>query len=240
MLSSSRDCHNKPLHSQRIWLTDPHKDLDSALLDFYKPIPFNEDTARVVFTCSSKEDCEPKDLLSIDVPKDSPKVKITYPVKDSNQLSGKICVTWEAHFHDKCLYYLLRYSNNGGSTWRVIAPRLQVTEYIVDLDLLPGGERCQFQVLASEGIRTGMAVSEYFSVPRHPRRTTIIKPHTGTTITAGQKVTLFGDSYSPDTGSAHPSELRWYSDVEGSLGSGPTIKNIGLRPGLHKISLASK
>ena len=102
---------------------------------------------------------------------------------------------------------------------------------------MPGGERCQFQVLASEGIRTGMAVSEYFSVPRHPRRTTIIKPHTGTTITAGQKVTLFGDSYSPDTGSAHPSELRWYSDVEGSLGSGPTIKNIGLRPGLHKISL---
>jgi hypothetical protein len=232
-----RDRHNHPLHSQRVWLTDPYTDLDSASVDFYKPIPFSERTARVVFICSNKEDCERKELLSIDVPEDSPKVRITYPSKVSEQLSGKVGVTWEAHFHDKGLNYLLRYSNDGGSTWRAVAPSLQVTQYIVDFDLLPGGEKCQLQVLATEGIRTGMAVSEFFSVPRHPRATTIIKPQSGTTITAGQKVTLFGDSYSPDTGSAHPSELKWYSDIEGLLGSGLTIYNIVLRPGLHKISL---
>jgi hypothetical protein len=232
-----RDSHNKALHSQRVWSTDPHKDLDSAFLDFYKPILFSEDTARIVFTCSGPEDCERKELLSIDVPRDSPKVRIIFPNKDKKELSGKIRVKWKAQYHDNRLNYLLRYSNDGGSTWRAIAPRLHVTEYIVNLDLLPGGERCQFQVLATEGIRTGEAVSVYFSVARHPCRTMIIKSEIPNILTVGQKLTFLGLSFSPDTGSLHPSELRWDSDVEGPLGSGSEINNINLRPSLHKISL---
>src|SRR5258705_11391898 len=42
------------------------------------------------------------------------------------------------------LRYLLRYSNDGGRIFRAVAPSLSETEYTVDLDRLPGGDRCRF------------------------------------------------------------------------------------------------
>jgi len=231
-----RDRYNKPLHVQRVWLTDPHKNLDSASLRFFKPIPFHKETMRIVFTCGASGDCEQKELLSVDVPVDAPKVRIVSP-EEGKQLSGKVRVAWEAHFDDKPLHYLLRYSNDGGKSWRAVAPRLRTTEYVVDLDNLPGGEGCQFQVLATEGIRTGMAVSEPFRVPQQPRETSIILPTPGVVFAPGQTVTFVGESFSPHTGSAQPSELQWHSDLDGALGVGHEISLNKLRPGLHTISL---
>jgi len=231
-----RDRHDKVLQAQRVWLTDPHRNLDSASLDFFKPLPFEEGTARVVFTCDAGEGCERKELLAVDVPSEPPKVRIVSP-EGGGQLSGKVRVAWEGQSDDKLLHYLLRYSNNGGQSWRVVAPTLRVTEYIVDLDRLPGGEKCQFQVLATEGIRTGMAISKPFSVPQKPRETTIISPPTGAVVVPGQTVTLVGESFSPDIGSAHPSEMQWSSDLDGQLGVGQEINLSTLRLGLHKISL---
>jgi len=200
------------------------------------PIPFEEGTARVVFTCDSGEGCEQKELLAVDVPSEPPKVRIVSP-DEGGQLSGKVCVAWEGQSDDKLLHYLLRYSNNGGQSWRAVAPTLRVTEYIVDLDRLPGGEKCQFQVLATEGIRTDMAVSKPFRVLQKPRETTIISPPTGAVVVPGQTVTLVGESFSPDIGSAHPSEMQWSSDLDGQLGVGQEINLSTLRPGLHKLSL---
>jgi hypothetical protein len=231
-----RDSHNKVLNAQRVLLTDPHEDLDSASLDFFKPIPFHEDTARVVITCSIGEGCEQKELLTADVPSEPPKVRIVSP-ENGGRLAGKVRVAWEAQFDEKPLHYLLRYSNDSGQSWRAVAPRLRVTEYIVDLDHLPGGERCQFQVLATEGIRTGMAVSETFSVPHKLRETTIIEPPSGTVVAPGQIVTFLGESFSPDVGSANPSEMRWYADAEHLLGIGQEIQTSTLSPGVHTISL---
>ncbi len=231
-----RDCYNRVLDAQRLWLTDPHKDLDSASLEFFKPILFSEDTARVVFTCNTGEGCEQKELLAVNVPSNPPEVSIVSPEGDDH-LSGKVRVAWKAQFDNKPLYYLLRYSNDGGQSWRAIAARLQVTEYIVDLDRLPGGESCRFQVLATEGIRTGMAVSEPFSVSHKLRETIIIEPSPGTVVAPGQTVAFLGEAFSPDTGSANPSEMQWYSNLDGPLGAGQEIYVSTLRSGLHTISL---
>lgn len=230
-----RDRHNKVMQAQRVWITDPSKDLDSAYKSFFKPIPFPEDTARVVFTCGSSESCEQKELLTVDVPSESPKVKIVSPT-GVGELSGKVRVVWETEFSEKPLYYLLRYSNDGGQSWRTLAPHLKVTEYIVDLDRLPGGKRCQFQVLATEGIRTGMAVSQSFSVLYKRREATIIAPLSGTVVSSRQPIIFSGGAFSPDTGSAHPSELQWYDD-EILLGKGPEIDVRALSPGVYTISL---
>jgi hypothetical protein len=82
-----------------------------------------------------------------------------------------------------------------------------------------------------------MAVSEPFIVEQRPRETTIIGPTSGTVIAPGQTVTLTGESFSSDTGSAQPSELHWHSDLDGSLGAGQEISLRTLRPGSHEISL---
>jgi len=231
-----RDCHNKVLHAQRVWLSDPHNDLDSASISFFKPIPFHEDTARVVFTCGTAGMCEQKELLSVDVPRDAPEVRIVSPC-GGEQLAGSISVTWEADFHHQPLTFLLQYSNDAGQTWRTIAPRLRVKEYNVNLDQLPGGEQCQFQVLATEGIRTGVAVSHPFSVAQKGRATVIVAPTPQTVLTRGQAVHLIGESYSADAGSAHPSQLQWTSDIDGPLGVGQELHITSLRPGQHTISL---
>ena len=104
----------------------------------------------------------------------------------------------------------------------------------MDFDRLPGGEDCRLQVLATEGIRTGHAITDAFQVPRRPRDVIISAPTAD--IAAGEPVTLVGEAFSPHYGGASPSELRWYSDLDGELGSGREIRR-ALRPGLHQITL---
>jgi hypothetical protein len=231
-----RDHHNRVLQAQRIWLTDVQQSLDSASLDFFKTVQFPSETSRLVFTCDVEGGCERKEVLTLNVSAEAPGVKITTP-KGGQQLSGKVHVVWEGQHSEKPLTYLLRYSNDGGKTWRAVSPRLHVSAYTVDLDLLPGGQHCQFQILATESIRTGRALSEVFTVPPKRRNTTILTPTADTTIVPGQALTLAGESFSPDTGSAHPAEMLWTSDLDGLLGRGQEILVNMLRSGTHTISL---
>jgi hypothetical protein len=231
-----RDCHDRVLQAQRVLLNDPHKNLDSAKLHFLKSIPFHPDTARIVFTCGGESECQQKVLSVVDVPAQAPRVIITYP-KSGVELSGKVTVTWHAQFQDKMLTYLLRYSNDGGSSFRTISPKLKATEYVVDLDRLPGGEVCLFQVLATEGIRIGTATSSPFSVSNRDVEVVVISPKPGTVFEPGQIVSLSGEAFAPHTGSLADSQLRWRSDVDDDLGRGHEVQVKTLRPGVHNISL---
>ncbi|MGH2416301.1 MAG: hypothetical protein ACRDEA_21940, partial [Microcystaceae cyanobacterium] len=80
-----RDRFNRVLQSQRVWLTDPYRDLDSAFIDFYKPIPFDPKTAKVVFTCHAGN-CQGKELLSVKVSPKPPQIRFVSSQK-SNQSS---------------------------------------------------------------------------------------------------------------------------------------------------------
>ena len=149
-------------------------------------------------------------------------------------MKGRVRVAWTG---DCAGRYLLRYSNDGGTDLPRGGPSLSETEYIVDLDTLPGGERCQFQVLATTGICTGSALSSSFSVPQKPRQALIQGdgPHTG--IDHGQLLRLSGLAFSPEAGSADPRDLQWSSDKDGPLGVGSELISRSLSPGLHIISL---
>jgi hypothetical protein len=231
-----RDCHDRVLHALRVLLSDPHKNLDSAKLQFFKRIPFHPDTARVVFTCGDEGECQPKLLSVVDVPGKAPRVAISYP-KGGGQLSGQVKVTWEAQFPVKPLTYMVRYSNDGGASWRTISPKLKESEYVVDLDRLPGGQACLFQVLASEGIRTGTAISGTFQVSNHDVEVDIVSPKPGTVFEPGETILLSGEAFAPHTGSLTDSQLHWQSDVDGDLGPGHEVQIRTLRSGVHNISL---
>jgi hypothetical protein len=231
-----RDAHNRPLEAQRILLTDPYRDLDCPGIDFFKQIPFDRETARVVFTCGEPGACDPKELLVIDVPAEPPKVEILEP-RGGYELKGRVRVAWTGDCGERALRYLLRYSNDDGRTFRAVAPSLSETEYTVDLDTLPGGDRCRFQVLATEGIRTGSAVSDVFSVARKPRQVVIVADATHSEVGQGQTVRLRGFAFSPGEGSAAPRDLTWSSDKDGALGAGPELVVRGLSAGRHRISL---
>jgi hypothetical protein len=231
-----RDAHDRPLEAQRILLTDPYRDLDSPGIDFFKQIHFDTDTARVVFTCGEPGACEQKELLVIDVPREPPKVEILEP-QGHHELKGRVRVVWSGRCEGQPLRYMLRYSADGGQTFRAVAPSLSETEYVVDLDNLPGGDRCRFQVLATEGIRTGSALSEVFRVPRKTRRSTITSDSSKPEVQQGATLRLRGFAFSPDAGSADPRDLAWVSDRDGPLGIGPVLAVQNLSPGAHRISL---
>jgi hypothetical protein len=175
-------------------------------------------------------------LIAVDVPPDPPKVRVVEP-KGGGELNGQVHVVWDAEYGDKPLRYLLRYSNDGGQTFRAVAPSLAEKEYVVDLDNLPGGERCQFQVLATEGIRTGMGASKSFRVRRKRREVTIQVEHDRPVLVYGDTVRLRGFAYSPQSGSASHFDLVWYSNRDGAIGKGSEIRLRTLSPGLHRISL---
>jgi hypothetical protein len=238
-----RDTDDHVLIARRVWLLDRHKDLDSAWLDFTKQVPFAQDTAYIVITCGQAGDCAQKEIQRVKLPPDTPEVRITSP-KKSDLLKGKVKVAWQIHGGQEQtkggLYYsLVRYSHDAGHTWLGVAPRTQGRNLEVDLDQLPGGELCMFQVLVTSGIRTGMAVSTPFQVPRKEVSVFISPPQGGTVVTFGDQATLVGDAFSPDLGSARPEELEWTSDVQGKLATGHELNLHQLQPGVHTLTLSA-
>ncbi len=231
-----RDRNNTPLQSQRVLLADPYRDLDSSSLDFYTPIPLPKQATQLVFTCGEYGGCKQEVIHSVAIPTDPPRVKFLEP-KTSGQLSGKVRVAWERVGGKEEPYYLLRYSNDEGKRWRAVAPGLQQKEYVVDLDKLPGGDKCLFQVLATELIRTGSAISVPFSVPHRKREAVIAAPADGAVIFTGQIVKFIGLAFSPSTGCAPAPEMSWHSDQDGALGVGRELITNTLRLGRHLISL---
>ena len=102
---------------------------------------------------------------------------------------------------------------------------------------MPGGKRCYFQVLTTEGIRTGKAQVGPFVIARKPRQTTIIEPAAKSLFRPGEFVKFIGESFSPDGGSAPATELEWSSDRDGVLGTGHYFSIHTLRVGWHTITL---
>jgi hypothetical protein len=243
-----RDRDDHVLISRRVWNLNRHKNLDSAWLDFTKQLPFPEQTAYIVFTCGEAGGCEQKELYRLEVPPDAPQVKITAP-QDVSELKGKVKVSWEVSGskpsgqetpENQQYTSLIRYSHDGGQNWEVVAPRTNDRQLVVDLDQQPGGDQCLFQVLVTSGIRTGMAVSTPFRVPRKPMRVYITPPAGSQVIERGQPVTLTGIAFSPDTGSLDPNSLEWVSDLQGVLGSGSQLSLNRLRTGKHTITLRAR
>ena len=121
--------------------------------------------------------------------------------------------------------------------WRAVAANLSETYYEVSLDLLPGGEECQFQVVATSGIRTTVAESEPFPVDIKPARPYILEPQASTAYRGADGVALLGWGFSPDFGTTRPQEVVWSSSRDGHLGSGHQLV-VKLTPGRHRITVA--
>jgi hypothetical protein len=107
----------------------------------------------------------------------------------------------------------------------------------VDLDTLPSGAKCLFQVLTSSGMRTGVATSAPFAIAPRPRQPLIIFPKPGT-VRQGDPVHLFGVTGGPGGSSARPTGLTWSSSIDGYLGSGSQLVVHTLSPGTHRVALS--
>lgn len=234
-----RDGYNRPLQAERLLLSISEVETDDAALEFYVPIFFPQQATRIVVTCGGKGECTHKEIFSADIAPEPPKVAFR-GWEHCEIVSGRKRIVWEAsNAVEKTLYFLLRFSPDGGKSWRVIMPRTTKREFEVDFDRLPAGKQCLLQVLASEGIRTACAVTPAFTVPGRPREVIVSRPPGHEHVHEEAPSVITAEVFSPQFGSARAREIEWTSDLQGRLTGGQRLNTASLTPGRHTITVTA-
>jgi hypothetical protein len=166
----------------------------------------------------------------------APRVSIEAPESLEGE-PGPIRVYWTVEDAQPEMRYMVRYSHDDGASWRAVAAQLAEPHYALDLGLLPGGERCRIQVVASAGIRTAVEQTPPFAVPVKPARARIFSPAETASIEQGQPLALMGIGFSPDFGTSDFEDTEWTSDRDGPLAVGYDAIVTGLSAGRHHVRL---
>lgn len=154
--------------------------------------------------------------------------------------TGPVRLRWRAEVNERfasALRFHLRYSNDAGETWRGVATRLTGNEYNVEWDFLPGGTRCKLQVIASAGLRSGVAETSEFQVLTKPRKAYITTPGTRREYWYGEVVGLIGGGFSPDYGTSPAADTVWFAHTTGKLGTGHRLAVADLPVGVHFVTV---
>jgi hypothetical protein len=221
------DADGEVLMFHRCRLRGSHLDPNGPHIDFREALLWRDEAIAIRFL-------RDKQVLHVhSVEESAPVVELS---ADEISYSEKpVTLSWAGRHSDRELTYLVRYSNDAGQTWRVVAANLSQSECRLRQRTLPGGERCLVQVVASSGIRTSVAQSKPFVVPVTPRKATILSAETST----GQ-VVLRGGAFSPDFGLGAPQDVAWSSNLDGLLGHGFALVADRLTTqGLHVITLTA-
>ncbi|NLK50835.1 MAG: Ig-like domain-containing protein [Syntrophomonadaceae bacterium] len=212
--------------------SNPPLEIDSA--PFTQVIvPFPEGTKK--FWVMDQNDTLLKEL---GVSSGVPTVTITAPAA-GNEITGTATITWTAEDPDAdSLYYQVEYTPDG-TDWIILACRLTDTKWVQDFSKLPGGDRAQIQVTASDGINSATATSD-LRVPLKGPEVFIEEPEAEASYAQDEGVVLYGSAYDPQEGQVYDdNRLIWTSDRAGELGCGPTVFATNLEVGRHEITLTA-
>jgi hypothetical protein len=167
----------------------------------------------------------------------APVVSVTVPT-GGQTLSGLQTVTWSVIDPDSTdLSFWVQYSNDGGISWSSLAKDLRDLSLVVDFDEMPGSNaQSQIRVLASDGVNTGVAVSNIFSVTKKLPEAEILSPENGISFGVGEIVWLRGFAFDEDDSKLEAISAAWASDLQGPLGNDETIAISDLSLGVHQIT----
>jgi hypothetical protein len=207
-----------------------HQDPDEPELLFHEFIPWHAETRAIVFR-NRGEVCHRHSLEE-----GPPEITVHVP-RHQGHLEGIVSLEWKLAGAAAPLMYFLRYSHDGGATWRVAAADLTEPRCAVNLDLLPGGEDCRFQVAASSGIRTTVSESKPFTVRVKAVQAQILSPMPDAVFCEGEAVVLRGVGFSPNHETTRFDDMLWSSQPGGQLGVGYECVVSTLRTGRHRIAL---
>jgi hypothetical protein len=209
--------------------SDVHSDADSAIVDFHAALPWFDEATSIRFLRNG-------DVLYVHNIEES-RPHIEFSGSEIQYREERMSVEWAGQHPDRELRYMLRYSHDGGETWRALATSLRGESHPVSPRLLSGGARCLFQIVASSGIRTAVANSQPFAAPQRPRTATILSPERGMEVPEGDPIVLRGGAYSSDFGLGDMEDTVWISNLDGVLGRGLELVAERLSAGRHVITL---
>lgn len=233
------DRSGQSVKSHHCQVINPHMEDGDAYVDYFEALPM--DSVRVEDIQSIEINVNGK-LQTLDVSGSAPIVSMK-AVKESTGHSTLRRIEWESSLPAESkqrypIHYIVRYSADGGTTWRALAAGLTTTSYVVNTELLPGGDRCLFEVIATAGIRSATSRTAPVKIARKPRKAYILEPaDKKQTIRQGEELHLVGGGFSPEAGTTAFDEVTWVSDKDGPLGTGYQVFASTLSKGVHTISI---
>lgn len=109
--------------------------------------------------------------------------------------------------------FLVRFTNDGGGDWYVLAVDVPDTSLDLDLGGLPGGPECAFEVAATKEGRTTVRRTDPFAIEPLPRRVAIVTPRGDgdepAVLGDAELVELIGSAFSPDLARPPLERLQW-------------------------------
>ena len=230
-----RNDRGQVLSTQAIGVDPVHPD-SGEQRHFFESIPYQRTARQLVFAESEGNELEtymiPQDELYLELDTSS-----LGPPRENwegiAELSWKVTCKIPEH-----LVFFLRYTCDGGVHWKPVNMGFRWNSCQVNLDHLPGGSNCRFQVIASTILRTAIAETVPFHVRRKPRKATIAKPDAQSPLVGTSPLELIGVAHSPG-GFANDHELTWTSNRQGYLGHGTYLLVHVLVPGEHMITLTA-
>lgn len=233
------DTGGQSVISHHCQVVNPHMEDGDAYVDYFEALPL--DTVRVEDVQAIQIN-QNGHVQTLDVSGGAPVVSMK-AAKETKSRSTLRRIEWETTRPADSspgypVHYILRYSADGGTTWRALAAGLTATSYVANMDLLPGGDHCLFEVIATAGIRSATSRTKPEKIARKPRKAYILTPaDKSTTIRQGEEIEFVGGGFSPEAGTTDFDEVTWYSDKDGLLGKGYQVFTNALSKGVHTVSL---
>jgi len=131
----------------------------------------------------------------------------------------------------------VRWSADGGETWRSYTVGLSEYEAVIDARRLPGG-KLRFQVLLDDGFSTVTAESGEIELPPHPPEVAILAPSEGARLVAERQLHLLGLASDVAGRVTDADDMVWTIDDK-EVGRGPDIWVAMPASGTHKVSLTA-
>ncbi|HUF53895.1 MAG TPA: hypothetical protein VMR52_09010 [Dehalococcoidia bacterium] len=214
----------------------PQASQDADVVRFAELIPVQANAAKIVVISGSNEVGELElggvtpvvqltSGISLSVAGAPPLPKFSWNVADSDSASHN---------------FWLELSHDGGQTWDTIAPRFSGDTFAVDPAFVGGGEGLLLRVRASDGVNTGVAVTEPFNLQKQAPQGAISAPASGATFATGDLVWLQAAIVDPEDGVLAGGSVTWSSSRDGSLGTGASLQLYDLSVGTHTISFLAK
>ena len=153
-------------------------------------------------------------------------------------------IAWDGYDADgDDLVYTLFYSSDGGKQWTPLRFEMKETRIMVDqrlLDDMAGSRTAMMKVLASDGVNTGIDVTETaFASPGAAPHVAIQSPQNGIIIAENEPLLLIGHAIDKEDGILRDAALLWSSDRDGRLGTGHRLRINNLSSGHHTITLVA-
>ncbi len=205
----------------------PHQ--HEQVLSVAEVLPLPPGTSRVVV-----RNREGRILEKIERSDNAPTVAFTATPQTQAPLGKAAMFQWfGSDRDDQALTYTLRASTDGGETWTVLALNTTDTRHTLDSSALDGlaGGSAMIQVLATDGLRTGVAEAGPFLLADREPVLTILQAEA-----VGPHVVL--SAFATDVEDGTLSTIHWISDLGGQLGTGDQLRLPAseLRPGEHRIT----